>query len=122
MEHSKNVAYQKLVVWQRADELAIAVYRVTKSFPNDELYGVTGQLRRASLSVPTNIVEGTGRQGKKSLRQFINIALGSLAEVEYLLGFCHRLGYLTPSVFQELDDKRHQVGRLLWGLYSALSR
>ena len=73
------------------------IYQATKRFPGDERYGMTSQLRRAALSVSTNIVEGSGRQGKKELKQFTNMALGSLAEVGYLLGFCHRLGYLTVS-------------------------
>ena len=79
--------YKKLIVWQKADVLAYQVYIETKDFPKEEIYGVTSQLRRAALSVPTNIVEGYGRQGKKELRWFINIALGSLAETEYLLDF-----------------------------------
>ena len=86
--------YKKLRVWQKADDLAYRVYLETKKFPKDEIYGVTSQLRRAALSVPTNIVEGMGRQGKNELRKFISIALGSLAETEYLLEFCTRLNYL----------------------------
>ena len=68
--------YKKLIVWQKADELVYQVYLATKSFTKEEIYGITSQLRRAVLSVPTNIVEGYGRQGKKELKQFINIALG----------------------------------------------
>ena len=73
----EQVAYRRLIVWQRADELAFAVYQATRRFPTDELYGVTSQLRRAALSVPTNIVEGSGRQGPRELKRFLNIALGS---------------------------------------------
>ena len=71
--------YKKLKVWQKADELALAIYIESKKFPKEEIYGITSQLRRAALSVPTNIVEGSGRQNKKEFRQFVNIALGSLA-------------------------------------------
>jgi four helix bundle protein len=75
----KQVGYKKLTVWYKADELAFQVYIVTKYFPKEEIFGITSQIRRAALSVPTNIVEGYGRQGRKELRQFANIALGSLA-------------------------------------------
>ena len=115
-----KVGYRKLLVWQVADELAFAIYQATKQFPGDERYGMTSQLRRAALSVSTNIVEGSGRQGKKELKQFTNMALGSLAEVGYLLGFCHRLGYLTMTGYQELEEKRGQTGKLLWGFYCSL--
>ncbi len=74
-----KAGYEKLLVWQRADELAYQVYAATKAFPKEELYAMTSQLRRAALSVPTNIVEGYARQGKNEFRQFANIALGSLA-------------------------------------------
>ena len=77
-----QAGYKKLIVWQKANKLALEVYLAAKSFPKDEIYGITAQLRRAALSVPTNIVEGVGRQGRKELKQFINIALGSLAETE----------------------------------------
>ena len=115
-----EVGYRKLLVWQKADELAVSVYQATKAFPGDEVYGITSQLRRAALSVPTNIVEGSGRQGNKELKQFSNVALGSLAEVEYLLGFCRRLGYLSEQHYQALEEKRQSVGGLLWNFYRSL--
>ena len=82
-----EAGYKKLIVWQKADELAYQIYLTTKTFPKEEIYGITSQLRKAALSVPTNIVEGYGKQSKNELRQFLNTALGSLAEVEYLLSF-----------------------------------
>jgi four helix bundle protein len=112
--------YKKLIVWQKADDLAYKIYIATKSFPKDELYGITSQLRRAALSVPTNLVEGTGRQGKSELRQFANIALGSLAEVTYLLDFSLKLGYLKEKDYEVLQDLREEVGRLLWKFYKSL--
>lgn len=83
--------YKELKVWQKADELAIEVYKATKRFPRDEIYGITSQLRRAALSVPTNIVEGYARKGDKELARFVNIAIGSMAETEYLLDFSKRI-------------------------------
>ena len=114
-----EVGYQKLFVWKKADELAMAIYQATKQFPQDEVYGLTSQLRRAAVSVPVNIVEGTGRQGQKELKHFINVALGSLAEVDYLLGFCHRLGYLRQETYQELNALRQHTGALLWKFYQS---
>lgn len=73
--------YKKLLIWQKADELAYQTYLATKTFPKDELYGLTSQLRRAASSIPINIVEGVGRQNKNEFKQFINIALGSLARI-----------------------------------------
>lgn len=112
--------YKKLLVWQKADELAYKVYLATKKFPDYETYGITSQLRRAALSIPTNIVEGSGRQGRKELKQFVNIALGSQAETEYLLEFSCRLGHLTKEEFSKIDQVRSEVGALLWRFYKSL--
>jgi len=116
----EEVGYRKLVVWQSADELAYAVYLKTKSFPKEEMYGITSQLRRAALSVAINIVEGYGRQGRNEFRHFLNIALGSLAETEYLLDFSLKLKYLNERNYNDLRDLRKKVGRLLWKFYKSL--
>lgn len=112
--------YHKLIVWQRSDELAYKVYLATKNFPREELYGIKSQLRRAALSVPVNIVEGCGRQGKGELRQFVNIALGSLSETEYLLDFSLRLEYLGVKDHAELQELKDEVGRLPWKFYKSI--
>jgi len=112
--------YKDLKVWQKADEFALAVYRITRHFPKDEMYGLTSQLRRAALSVPTNIVEGYARKGDKELSRVINIAVGSLAEVEYLLSFSKRLEYLSEDAYEEAETLRNEVGRLLWSFYKKL--
>ncbi len=114
--------YKKLIVWQKADELAFQVYLETKKFPKDEAYGMTSQLRRAAISVPTNIVEGTGRQSTNELKQFVNIALGSLAETEYLLEFCFRLTYFNEQSYKRLENLRKEVGGLLWNFYLSFNR
>jgi len=116
----ENKGYKKLIVWQKADELAYQVYIKTKAFPKEEIYGITSQLRRAALSIPTNIVEGYGRQGRNELRQFVNIALGSLAETEYLLDFSLRLKYLKQQQHEGLQNLRQEVGNLLWKFYKSL--
>ncbi len=112
--------YRKLIVWQKADELAYQIYISTKSLPKEETYGLISQIRRASLSVPANIVEGYGRQGKRELKQFVNIALGSLAETEYLLDFILRLKYLDQNEHNKLQGLRKEVGNLLWRFYKSL--
>jgi len=112
-----EVGYKKLTVWHKADELAFQVYTATKKFPKEEIYGITSQLRRAVLSIPTNIVEGYGRQGKKELRQFVNVALGSLSEAKYLLDFSSRLKYLSTGQHGRLQDLAQEVG---WKFYKSL--
>ena len=111
--------YKDLIVFQKADELAVKIYHVSKGFPKDEVFGITSQLRRAALSVPTNIVEGYARKSKKELTQFINIALGSLAETEYLFSFAKRLGYCATDD-AEIEALIAEVGKLLWGFYRSI--
>ena len=112
--------FEDLIVWQKADELAFQLYSVTRTFPHDELYGIVSQLRRAAVSVCSNIAEGTGRQSANETRQFLNIARGSLAEVESLLGFSLRLGFLIKQDAERLDDLRKEVGILLWRFYRSV--
>jgi len=113
-------AYKRLRVWHVADQLAHEVYTTTKVFPRSEQFGLTTQLRRAALSVPTNLVEGQARKGRREFKQFVAIALGSLAEVEYLLEFSLVEGFLSDGVYQSVESTRKEVGRLLWGFYEAL--
>jgi four helix bundle protein len=116
------MTYKALRVWQKADELAFEIYRMTKKFPKDEMYGLTSQLRRAALSIPTNIVEGYARKGDKELARFVNISIGSLAEVEYLLSFANRLGYFTDHDYIIAEALRSETGSLLWTFYKKVSQ
>ena len=100
-----------------ADQLAKKIYQVTLSFPKHELYGITSQLRRSALSVALNIVEGYARNNKNEFKQFLRVALGSLAEVGYLLELSKEQGFLPQERFVELMDLRNQCGQLLWKLY-----
>ena len=113
--------YKDLKVWQKSDELAFEVYKITRKFPKDELYGLTSQLRRSALSVPTNIVEGYARKGDKELARFISIAIGSMAETEYLLEFSNRLGYLDEHDYKKTESLRDEVGKLLWNFYKKVA-
>lgn len=112
--------WQKLEVWKLADDLAYRVYKVTQNFPKEEIYGLTSQVRRAALSVPTNIVEGYSRKGDKELARFINISLGSLAETKYLLYFSNRLGYFRDGKYIELKNGYNTLGKLLWRFYESV--
>ncbi len=112
--------WQKLEVWKLADELAYKIYIETRSFPKEEIYGITSQLRRAALSVPTNIVEGYSRKGDKELSRFVNISLGSLGEVKYLIYFSHRLEYFQDTEYKGLRDGYDVLGKMLWKFYDAI--
>lgn len=109
--------YRKWIFWQKADELTYQIYLVTRKFPQDELYGLTSQLRRSSVSVPTNIAEAMGRQNRNETRQFLNIALGSLSETEYLLSLCFKLNFINREEYASLEHLRAQVGSKLWNFY-----
>ncbi len=115
----EEFGYKKLLVWQKADALAYQIYQESKNFPKEEIYGMTSQIRRAALSIPTNLVEGAGRQGKKELKHFANIALGSNAELEYLLSFCFKLGYISKEICEKLETLRQASGGLLWRFYKS---
>lgn len=112
--------HKDLIVFQKADELAFNIYKLTETFPRSEIFGLTSQLRRAALSVPTNIVEGYARKSKKELFQFISIALGSHAEVEYLFSFSKKLGYCKSDNGAIIEDLIAEVGRLLWSFRRSL--
>ena len=109
--------WHKLEVWKLADELAFLVYNFTQDFPREEAYGITSQIRRAALSIPTNIVEGYSRKGDKELSRFVNISLGSLAETKYLLYFSNRLGYFEKDKYSKLKEGYNTLGKLLWNFY-----
>ena len=112
--------HKDLIAFQKADELALKVYKLTDSFPRHEQFGISSQLRRAALSIPTNIVEGYARRSKKELAQYINIALGSLAETEYLLGFSQKLGYGSAEDHAEISALMDEAGKVLWSFYRSL--
>jgi four helix bundle protein len=105
--------YRKLHVWERAHRLTLEVYEVTRTFPKEEMYGMTSQLRRASASVPANIAEGCGRKGDAKLARFLGIALGSAAELDYHLLLVRDLGYLEPSDYERLAFEAQGVAKML---------
>jgi four helix bundle protein len=105
--------FRRLQVWQRAHALALAVYRATKSFPREEMYGLTSQVRRAATSIPTNIAEGCGRDSTLEFARFLEIGMGSAKELEYQLLLARDLGYITPADYGNLAEETTQVQRML---------
>jgi len=114
--------YEKLHAWRECHELALDVYQVTKSFPADERYGLTSQLRRAAFSAPVNIVEGSSRKSRKEFRRFLDISLSSLTEVGYALRFALEAGLLDGAAWKGLNDSQSRARFLTWRLYRVLGR
>jgi four helix bundle protein len=113
-------SYRELVVWQKSCALALAIYQTTSAFPRSELFGLTSQLRRAGVSVPTNIAEGYCRQTRADYLRFLSIAQGSVGEVETLLYLSHALSYLDEARAQELTGLATEVSRMLTRLTQRL--
>jgi four helix bundle protein len=116
------IPYERFDSWKLTHKLALQIYAVTEQWPLTERYGLTAQVRRAALSAPTNIAEGSAKRGPREFRRYLDIALGSLSEVSYLLRSGRDRGILKQSDFDLLDDLRDQAGKLTWRLYVSLSR
>ncbi|MEJ2091200.1 MAG: four helix bundle protein [Syntrophobacterales bacterium] len=112
--------FRELVVWQKALDLVKEIYRVTQEFPKEEIFGLTSQLRRAAVSVPSNIAEGQGRLTEKEFRQFLGNARGSLAEVETQIIIANDLDFINDQDFKNLSAMITEVGRVLNGLISSV--
>ncbi len=112
--------FRQLKVWEKAHQLALAVYKVTKGFPKEELYGLTSQIRRASMSIPTNIAEGCGRNTDAEFARFLQIAMGSASETEYQLLLAHDLEFLTSEQYQKLNTDVTEVKRMLTSFIQTL--
>ena len=105
--------FYTIAAWQKGDDLVVKIYQVTQRFPRHELYGLTSQMRRAAVSVPANIAEGSGRRTIRDYIRFLYNAKGSLTELEYLVHISHRLEYLTEEDFRQLrEDLRRTAGTL----------
>jgi len=113
-------SYKDLIAWRKAMDLVTDIYRATREFPRDELYGLTNQLRRAAVSVPSNIAEGQAHFSQKEFRHFLSHSRGSLAEIETQLAIAHNLSYLNPQQTQPLLDKAAELGKILNGLIASL--
>jgi four helix bundle protein len=113
--------YRELIVWQKAMDLVEMIYRVSRQFPREELYGLTSQIRRAAVSIPSNIAEGQARQSTAEFRNFLSIAQGSRAEVETQLMIAQRLGYLSSQNATEILNLTEEIKRMIYSLTAKLS-
>ena len=114
--------YEKFDAWKIAHQLALEVYRITEKWPASEKYQLTSQTRRAALSVPTNIAEGAAKRGPRVFRRYLDISLGSLSELSYLLLFSKDLGILGTQAYTKLEELRDRAGTLTWRLYACMTR
>ena len=108
--------HKKLNVWKTAMQLVVEVYRLTESFPPRETYNLTSQIRRASVSIPSNIAEGAARQTRKEFINYLHTAQGSLSELDTQLEIAVRLGYLEKKDCETLDDQMQQIDKMITGL------
>lgn len=114
-------SYQDLDVWRKAMALTKDIYRITSSFPGEERFGLTNQMRRAAVSIPSNVAEGHARVGRNEFRHFISVAMGSTAELETQILLSADLGYLQESEKENLSMRLDTIGKMLRGLYKSLS-
>jgi four helix bundle protein len=112
--------YRDLIVWQRAMELCVALDNLTRSFPREEIYGLTNQMRRASVSIASNIAEGQGRLSREQYRYFLGIARGSSFEIETQILIAKELGFADAARFEEVEKLSGEVGKMLTGLVKKL--
>src|SRR4051812_44617395 len=105
--------YEKLEAWKMSHELALKIYRKIGSVAADRLFGLTSQARRAALSIPTNIAEGVAKLGCREFRRYLDISLGSLSELSYLLLFSRNRGLLSAKEWKQLDEQRNRAGQLI---------
>jgi four helix bundle protein len=112
--------FRDLKVWQKAHNLALNIYKITKEFPKEEKYGLVAQLRRSVASIPTNIVEGFKRKSKTDYAHFINIADSSLEETKYHLILANDLGYIKEENFNRLNNMCDEIGKMLYSFHKKL--
>jgi four helix bundle protein len=109
-------SFRDLIVWQKSIDLATAVYRVTREFPREELYGLTSQIRRCAVSVPSNIAEGQGRMTSGEFRQFLGIARGSNFELQTQIEIARRLGLGDSKLLNDAEALSHEVGKMIYSI------
>jgi four helix bundle protein len=113
-------SFRELAVWQRSIQMTVAVYRLTQEFPREEIYGLTSQMRRAAVSVPSNIAEGHGRLGSNEYRQFLGIARGSNFELQTQIEIARALGRGNSKLLDEAESLSHEVGKMICGVLKGL--
>ena len=112
--------HERLEAWQAAHQLVVHLYQVTRSFPAEERYGLCSQIRRAAFSIPANIAEGAAKKGPREFRRYLDIAVGSMAELSYALRLVRDLKILSVESCDEIEKRRDLVGKLTWRLYVSM--
>lgn len=113
-------SYKDLKVWQISHEFVKEIYKTDFNLPNDEKFGLNSQIKRASMAIPANIAEGSGRYNPKEFRYFLSISKGSVNEVNYYLLFCYEMGYLAKEDYNHLNDRCDHINRMLGSLISKI--
>ena len=117
----KTSDYKELQVWQKAMDLVVEIYKISKLLPKEEVYGISDQLRRSAVSIPSNIAEGQSRNSAKEFIQFLSIARGSLAELETQLLICTKVNILSEDNIAEAQNITTEVGKMIKGLMNKLN-
>ena len=112
--------HRKLDVWKKSMEFVRDIYQATEQFPKSEIYGFTSQMRRAAVSIPSNLAEGAARKGNKEFKLFLSIAQGSISELDTQIELASILKYINGNLFEELMDKLSQISKMLFGLSRSL--
>jgi four helix bundle protein len=118
--HKEIQSFRDLDVWQRSMELTATVYRLTQGFPREEVFGLTAQLRRAAVSIPSNVAEGQGRLNTREFRQFLSIARASNCELQTQLGIARMLGFGDQKLLDDAEALSHRIGQMLFKLLAVL--
>jgi four helix bundle protein len=112
--------YRELKIWQRSMDFVVKIYDVSADFPKEERYGLTSQLRRCVVSVPSNISEGAGRGTNNQFKRFLEYSMGSINEVQTQIELAHRINYLSLEVYESLIDEALQIYKMILGFYNSL--
>jgi len=113
-------SFRDLTVWQKSIDLTVAVYRITQAFPREEMFGLTSQLRRAAVSIPSNIAEGQGRLNTREFRQFLGVARGSNCELQTQLEIARKLGLGNSQLLNEAENLSHEIGKMIFAILGKL--
>ncbi|SKB81872.1 four helix bundle protein [Daejeonella lutea] len=112
--------FKNLTVWQRSIDLTTEIYSITREFPADEKYSLTSQIRRAAVSIPSNIAEGAGRKSNKEFKNFLSISTGSIFELETQIIIAHRLNFIDQLIMSEIIFKISEIQKMLFGLEQSI--
>jgi four helix bundle protein len=122
MEKNMTKPHKRLDVWNKSIDLTVDIYKLSERFPRSEVYGLTGQMRRAAVSVPSNIAEGAARQTRKEFVNYLHMAQGSLSELDTHLVIANRLEYILKETYEEIENKIETISKMLTGLIKSLKR